>query len=193
MVPDDSDASAEQAVARATEVLVSFDTQYDAALLRGQRAKLGLDDGAAAGEGDDARLVDDWLDLLESHQVDFTLGWRQLANAAAGDESALQALFPDPTRLAEWLARWKQRCASEAGAPPQARAQRMRRASPWIIPRNHRVEEALRAATDEGDLAPFDKLLAALREPYDEKQAHAAYAEPAAAAVTASYQTFCGT
>jgi uncharacterized protein YdiU (UPF0061 family) len=69
----------------------------------------------------------------------------------------------------------------------------MRRASPWIIPRNHRVEEALRAASDEGDLAPFDKLLAALRAPYDEKAEHAAYAEPAPAAVTAGYQTFCGT
>ncbi|RYY53136.1 MAG: hypothetical protein EOO24_64575, partial [Comamonadaceae bacterium] len=64
---------------------------------------------------------------------------------------------------------------------------------PWIIPRNHRVEEALQAASERGDMAPFDQLLAALRRPFDETPEHAAYAEPAPAALTAGYQTFCGT
>ena len=61
------------------------------------------------------------------------------------------------------------------------------------IPRNHRVEEALAAASDDDDLGPFERLLAALRRPYDESAAHARYAEPAAAEVTARYRTFCGT
>ena len=65
--------------------------------------------------------------------------------------------------------------------------------NPWIIPRNHRVEEALRAASDDGNLGPFERLLAALRDPYDEKPENATYAEPAPTEVTACYQTFCGT
>jgi uncharacterized protein YdiU (UPF0061 family) len=69
----------------------------------------------------------------------------------------------------------------------------MRRFNPWIIARNHRVEEALAAASNDSDVGPFDRLLEALRHPYDELAAHAAYAEPAPAEVTASYQTFCGT
>ncbi len=69
----------------------------------------------------------------------------------------------------------------------------MRRVNPWLIPRNHRVEEALAAASDGGDLGPFERLLAVLRAPYDETAANAAYAEPAAAEVTAGYRTFCGT
>jgi uncharacterized protein YdiU (UPF0061 family) len=69
----------------------------------------------------------------------------------------------------------------------------MRRVSPWVIPRNHRVEEALAAASDEGDLGPFERLLEALRRPYDEDPAQARYAEPAPAALTAGYRTFCGT
>ena len=69
----------------------------------------------------------------------------------------------------------------------------MRRASPWIIARNQRVEEALAAASDEDDLAPFEGLLAALRRPFDEAPDLARYAEPAPADVTAAYQTFCGT
>ena len=69
----------------------------------------------------------------------------------------------------------------------------MRRVSPWVIPRNHRVEEALAAASDDDDLGPFERLLAALRRPFDELPSTLAYAEPAPAEVTACYQTFCGT
>ena len=49
------------------------------------------------------------------------------------------------------------------------------------------------AASDDGDLGPFERLLAALQQPYDETAELARYAEPAPAAVTACYRTFCGT
>jgi uncharacterized protein YdiU (UPF0061 family) len=55
------------------------------------------------------------------------------------------------------------------------------------------VEEALAAASDEGDLAPFERLLDALRQPYAEAPERAQYAAPAPADVTACYRTFCGT
>ena len=74
-----------------------------------------------------------------------------------------------------------------------ARAARMRAVNPWLIPRNHRVEEALDAASGEGDMAPFERLLAALRQPFVETAENARYAEPAEAEATARYQTFCGT
>lgn len=54
------------------------------------------------------------------------------------------------------------------------------------------VEEALAAATGD-DLVPFERLLAALRLPFDETPDVVQYAEPAPADVTARYQTFCGT
>jgi len=191
VVEDEGEAAAERAVADATAVIDAFPGMYQAGLLRGQREKLGL---AAAGGPDEAdtALAADWLELLRAHGVDFTLGWRRLADAAAGDEAPLQALFPDPQALQQWLPRWRARSASES-APAQERAARMRRASPWIIPRNHRVEEALEAASDGGDLGPFERLLSALRDPFEERPDHAPYAQPAPAAVTACYRTFCGT
>ena len=67
------------------------------------------------------------------------------------------------------------------------------RVNPFVIARNHRVEEALAAAQDEGDLGPFGKLLAALRRPFDEDAKQAPYGEPAPVEVTACYKTFCGT
>ncbi|MEO8080363.1 MAG: protein adenylyltransferase SelO [Caldimonas sp.] len=190
----------ERAMTEAMRVVDAFPAAYRLHLLRGQRAKLGLEAAARADDAADAALADDWLALLEAGRVDFTLAGRRLCDAAAGEEAPLRALFADGTAPDAWLDRWRERCrredegvaagAAEAGV---ARAARMRRVNPWVIPRNHRVEEALAAASDDDDIAAFDRLLAALRRPYDEIAANAGYAEPAPAAVTAGYRTFCGT
>jgi uncharacterized protein YdiU (UPF0061 family) len=190
----------EQAIAMASEVIAAFPTHYRRHLLRGQRAKLGLRRSEPGDDRGDSALVDDWLGLLHAERVDFTLGWRRLADAAAGNEAALRALFADGRALDPWLARWRARCASEhdhaklESAPAQIeRATMMRSVNPIIIARNHRVEEALAAASDEADLVPFERLLDAIRHPYDEVPERAHYAEPAPAAVTACYRTYCGT
>jgi uncharacterized protein YdiU (UPF0061 family) len=190
----------EQAVALATEVIEAFPGQFRRHLLHGQRAKLGLRRSEPEEDSADAALAEDWLALLHAERVDFTLGWRRLADAAAGDEAPLRALFADPSAPNAWLARWRARCASEDGGAGAdlamagiARAAAIRRVNPWVIPRNHRVEEALAAASDEGNLAPFERLLDALRQPYAEAPERAQYAAPAPADVTACYRTFCGT
>ncbi|WP_127999827.1 protein adenylyltransferase SelO [Piscinibacter defluvii] len=181
LADSEDEAAMQHAVAQATEVIDAFPGWFEAALLDGQRRKLGL----AGADAADAALAQDWLALLHTQAVDFTLGWRRLADAADGNDAPLRALFAEPAALEPWLARWRARGPHDATA--------MRRASPWIIPRNHRVEEALAAATNDDDLAPFEQLLDALRRPWDEEAALARYAEPAPAAVTAGYQTFCGT
>jgi uncharacterized protein YdiU (UPF0061 family) len=190
----------EQALAMASEVIAGFPTQYRRHLLRGQRAKLGLRRAEPDDDTGDTALVEDWLSLLHAERVDFTLAWRRLADAVAGDEVPLRAFFADARAPDAWLARWRARCASESDSvehgsaiPGLERAKAMRSVNPYVIARNHRVEEALVAASDQGDLAPFQQLLDALRHPYDETRELALYAEPAPAAVTACYRTFCGT
>ena len=192
MAGSDEPAARERAVAQAMEVIDAFPGWYDAEWRAGQRRKLGL----RSVEPEDAALADDWLALLQAQTVDFTLAWRRLADAADGDEAPLRALFVQAEALQAWLNRWQARCArdDEAGTLRGVdRARAMRLANPFFIPRNHRVEEALAAASDQGDLRPFEQLLAVLRRPFDEDPALARYAEPAPAAVTASYRTFCGT
>ena len=196
LLADDADG----AMAQAMRVIDAFPARYRAHLLNGQRAKLGLQRVEGADDAADALLADDWLAVLQAGRIDFTLAWRRLADAAAGDDSPLRALCTETSALEAWLARWRERCAREdEGAAPGgsaagvARAERMRRVNPWVIARNHRVEEALAAASDHSDLGPFDRLLDALRHPYDESADDARYAEPAAAEVTACYRTYCGT
>ena len=127
------------------------------------------------------RAGNDWLELLHAGRADFTLAWRRLADAADGDEARAARAVPRPRAPDAWLARWRERCAREDAGPadgaeaaPEARAARMRRVNPMVIPRNHRVEEALAAASDDDDLGPFERLLEALRRPYDEIAEHAA-------------------
>ena len=190
----------EEAVAQATAVIEAFPVQYAAQRLRGQRAKLGLRRADGVDDMADAQLAQDWLSLLQAGQVDYTLAWRHLADMAAGEPASLRAHFAESTALEDWLARWRARCAGEDGAAGpglaaagEQRAQRMRRSNPWVIPRNHQVEAALSAASEHGELGPFERLLDALRRPYDPAVAQAAYAEPGTPAVTAGYRTFCGT
>jgi serine/tyrosine/threonine adenylyltransferase len=215
--PDD-EAEVKRAVAEATGIIDAFPAMFAAALLQGQRAKLGLRAVSAADEttdAADAALASDWLALVHRERIDFTLAWRRLADAAAGDEAPLRALFTSDTggtggtgdtgeagAADAWLARWRARCAADDASDDGsddvmghdgARAARMRAVSPFVVPRNHRVEEALAAASDDGDLAPFERLLAAVRRPFEESPELAPYGEPAAAEVTATYQTFCGT
>ncbi|GGO40614.1 protein adenylyltransferase SelO [Deinococcus humi] len=188
---DESKGAVAKAVGQATEVIDAFPEWYAAALLEGQRAKLGL-------QGDDERdrvLAADWLTLLHEHRVDFTLGWRRLADAAGGDASPLRSLFLQPQALDAWLARWRSRSESNGGHAlgRSERAERMRSVSPAVITRNHRVEEALSAASEKEDFAPFRRLMTALERPYDETADQTEYTEPAGEEVTACYRTYCGT
>ncbi|MBL8347657.1 MAG: YdiU family protein, partial [Rubrivivax sp.] len=210
MASSDDEAEVKQAVAQVTEVIDEFPALYAAALLAGQRTKLGLRQTGTTGGNDhgtgsvndsgndsgDAALAGDWLTLLQQHGVDFTLAWRRLGDAAGADANPLRALFAEPAAVNPWLERWRARCAQEdAGASEAgpARAARMQAVNPWIIPRNHRVEEALAAASEHDDLSLFHRLLSALQRPCVEDTQLARYAEPAPAQVTAAYQTFCGT
>ena len=74
---------------------------------------------------------------------------------------------------------------------PQAIAAAMDQVNPVYIPRNHQVEEALAAATDD-DLGPFRRLLGVLAQPFDERPGLEPYAAPAPPSF-GPYRTFCGT
>ncbi len=194
------DPDLDRAVQRATDLLNGWPEQYRSALLRGQRARLGLrqpEHPDADRDEADTALAADWLSLLHTHRIDYTLAWRSLADAATGNLAALNSLFADTDAPGAWLARWRNRCATDVpeagGDAAHARAQAMRRASPRVIPRNHQVEAALRAASDDGDIAPLRRLIDAVRRPWDDDPALQPWTVPAPPEVTAAYQTFCGT
>ena len=194
----------EDAVALASEAIASFDGRYQRYWLDVMRAKVGLNNrvpNGAGGDDEDLTLIEEWLALLQSNRVDFTLAWRHLADAAEGTPLPLRDLFADRVALDVWLKKWQTRCATEEGrtdsdesrSAASTRANTMRRSNPWLIPRNHCVEDALSAASDHADFGPFEQLLNALKNPYEAHAEFVRFSKPAPASFTASYCTFCGT
>ncbi len=182
------DADMEKAVGLATEVVAAFSDGFDSRFLAGMRRKLGL---ASALESD-AELVRELLNLMQRAQADFTLTFRRLALLAedGAQQPLLRELFGADSGIDQWLRDWQKRLSSE----PQSnvdRASSMRAANPAFIPRNHRVEAALKAA-EGGDYDPVRRLLAIVQRPYDDQPDAADYTLPPAPSERV-LQTFCGT
>jgi uncharacterized protein YdiU (UPF0061 family) len=192
------DPDADTAIAIATAAIQQFPATFERAWLAGMRAKVGLE----TEEPGDGELVTALLDWMHSTQADWTNTFRDLGAMIDpnGGERAGSDLFRQPA-FAAWQARWLERLGRE-GRPPAIVAARMAAVNPWVIPRNHRVEEALAAATGEGSfgfdraendpLAATHRLLAVLTSPFKLDAAAAAYAE-SPPPTTSCYRTFCGT
>lgn len=183
------DADQDTAVGRAAAVVQTFIGRFDALFCDRLRGKLGL----ASARDDDPDLINDLLSLMKESRADFTLTFRYLTAAARGPlyEAPLRTLFQDQPALDAWLSRWRARLEADPLTPDE-RTLAMRQVNPAFIPRNHRVEAALNAASERGDLAPFRTLLAVLQRPFDDQPEHAALMQPPLESERV-LATFCGT
>lgn len=172
----------DEAVRMAERELESFNEQYQRHWQTGMRAKLGLQ----AAEADDEALMRDLLTMMQQHHADYTNTF--LALTAGEPERAAMHGSGEFTR---WLERWEERREREPEGR-EASQRLMRSSNPAVIPRNHRVEEALAAAVDQDDYSVMHSLLAALADPYAHSAEQAEYAEPPAPSAC-GYKTFCGT
>lgn len=180
----------DQAVQIATESVLAFRGIHARYWLRELRTKLGLT--ACADDADDLELAHDYLRLLHTQRIDHTLGFRYLSDVLRNNDAAWLAMASNHTEpLRQWLGQWQQRLQAEA-RPLSDIAQSMDQHNPLVIPRNHRVEAALSAASEDSDLQPFKRLLASVQSPY-QMPLDGADAQPAPSDFTQSYQTFCGT
>jgi uncharacterized protein YdiU (UPF0061 family) len=167
------DEDTNQAIARATDAVNASSEHYQGYWIKGMRAKLGL----FSEEEADLNLATEFLTAMEGNNVDYTLAFRYLADAALDQQERVRGLFADRSAYDQWSGHWRARLSRETVAPSE-RAQAMRRANPAFIPRNHRVEEALSAAVENDDYAPFETLLKILARPFDDQPEFAAFADP---------------
>ena len=175
------DADQEKAVASAMAALNEFPAVFERYRLAGMRQKLGL----LTDEAGDAELIQSLLDWMQRSRADFTNTFRDLSSE--GPPSIDRYRDAD---FQAWHARWRDRLGRD-GQPGTSAFAMMRAANPAVIPRNHRVEEALSAAEDHEDLSVLHRLLEALASPYEERADRARYQEPPAD--ECGYRTFCGT
>ncbi|MEK9712902.1 MAG: YdiU family protein [Thalassolituus sp.] len=184
------------AVDTATAILKDYADWHQNAWEHGMAAKLGFSEI----QDTDRELFTRVIDLLDETHLDFTLFFRRLSHCTTGDSdrSHVLALFQNADamhtasleeRLNQWLSDWQQRLLNEDDIA--ACITRMQQTNPAVIPRNHRVAEAI-AAAEDGDYAPFERLLAALERPFDELTEYQDYQLPPQSNEKV-LRTFCGT
>ena len=91
----------------------------------------------------------------------------------------------------QWFERWQARLKRQPDDWERSR-RLMNSHNPAIIPRNHRVEEALAAAVEQDDYSIMEKLLDVLAHPFQDPPDRAGYHLPPPPSEQ-PYRTFCGT
>ena len=169
-----------EAVKLAETALSKYPERFGAQYVARFRAKLGLPPEASPA------LIEECLNLLSAQEIDFTLFFRNLTRVAGGEDfQLLAAMFSGSDAFETWFAKWR----SEAS--PDKHLADMRAANPILIPRNHRVEQAIQAAY-RAEYAPFHRLLDALAAPHAEQPEYADLETPPRPEEIV-HTTFCGT
>jgi serine/tyrosine/threonine adenylyltransferase len=172
----------EKAVELAQEAISGFAEEFRSHWLAGMRAKLGLHNE----EAEDEALVEGLLRIMHGHRADYTNTFRSLTL----DRLEESILFGTP-EFAQWHEEWRARLGRQPESEDTSR-ELMRSRNPAVIPRNHRVEEALDAAVTQGDYSVMERLLHVLSAPYaysDEQADYCTLPGPSGR----PYRTFCGT
>ena len=169
-----------KAVSQATEIIDTFEKKYEIKWLNMMRNKIGL----SKSEEKDKFLIVDLLTWMHQKKADYTNTFCYLMNEAIQKDN----IYKDNDFL-NWKKRWEIRLKSENRTPDQY-LKLMKNFNPLVIPRNHKVEEALKAA-EKDNLKPITKLLEILKNPYLNQENISDYQIPASS--IKNYQTFCGT
>jgi len=167
------------AIKIATQIIDNFEKIYKKKWLNMMRDKLGLF-GEDAG---DSELISNLLSWMENNKADYTNTFCYLMNIKVNNSE----IYNDKDFI-NWLDIWKKRSLINNGSK-EKQLHIMQNVNPSVIPRNHKVEDALAAANDD-NLKVMNKLLSILKKPYDDQKDIEEYRSPSG---NREYKTFCGT
>ena len=175
------DKNKNKALEIATEIINNFEKIYEINWLNMMRNKLGL----FGEDPKDQVLILDLLTWMHQNKADYTNTFCILMNKKIQKNE----IYKNENFLL-WKQRWEERLKLHNNTPDKY-LRLMRSVNPLIIPRNHKVEEALEAANNN-NLHPMKNLLKALHNPYDDNDNITEY-QSSAPDDNEKYQTFCGT
>ena len=173
------DKREDTAIKIATETIDNFQNIYENKWLNMMRDKLGL----FGNDKNDLKLINDLLNWMESNQADYTNTFCHLMNINSSNDSKYKDI-----NFINWFKQWESRVLINNGSIEKS-INLMKKNNPTVIPRNHKVEEALEAANNN-DMGLTTKLLSILNKPYDNQNDIENYLSPSS---NSEYQTFCGT
>jgi uncharacterized protein YdiU (UPF0061 family) len=144
------------------------------------KGKLGL----ISNEIEDDKLMKDLFQLMFENEADYTNTFVYLMNGSVPQEKLIK-----DKNFIEWKNKWNSRLSRNQDIIKAKEL--MTKNNPIIIPRNHLIESALSKA-EQGNLDEFNKLILALKDPYQDNEQLTGLKNPAARSEK-KYQTFCGT
>ena len=159
-----------KAIQIATETINNFVEVYKKNSLEMMRNKLGL----FGEERKDKSLINDLFSWMQKNKADHTNTFCFLMN-----ENIQEDKIYNNQSFLNWKKKWKERLKLNNNSPEKS-LKLMRSANPLVIPRNHKVEEALEAANNN-DLNPMKNLLKVLEKPYENQEGISEYQYPAPA------------
>lgn len=176
------DDDKEKAVKLAQDAILKFNDIYKEKYISGMRLKLGL----FTEEKEDENLIYELLGLMQKYKLDYTNTFRSLTLNKLSEEEIFEK---DDFKV--WNKKWSERLDKE-GKSQEEVTNLMKSVNPSVIPRNHRVEEAIEAAVKKDDYSIMKKLLEVLENPYDYSDKQEEYTKlPKETKIP--YRTFCGT
>jgi len=173
------DKDEDQAIKIASEIIDNFQNIYETKWLNMMRDKLGL----FGEDKDDLKLINNLFNWMKSNQADYTNTFCYLMNI-----SSIQDQTYKDKNFIDWSKNWEKRILINGGSKENS-LELMKKNNPIVIPRNHKVEEALEAANDN-NLKPMYDLLSILKKPYTKQTNIDKFQTPSK---NKNYQTFCGT
>ena len=173
------DTNEDKSIKIASEIIDNFQKIYENKWTNMMRDKLGL----FGEDKNDKNLIKSLVDWMEKNKADYTNTFCYLMGVSVNDK-----IYEDKN-FNQWLNHWRAR-SSLNNSTKEKQLQLMQKVNPNIIPRNHKVEEALLAA-DNNNFDVMNKLLSVLKNPYDIKDI-SEFQSPAPLSKE-KYQTFCGT
>ena len=168
-----------KAIKIATETINNFEKVYQVKWLNMMRDKLGL----FGEDKSDKILINDLLGWMEKNKADYTNTFCHLMDI----KTINNEIYNDKGYI-DWSNKWKKRILMNNSSKEKS-LKIMRNSNPIVIPRNHKVEEALKAA-DENNLDVMNKLLSILTKSYENNKNIEDFQSPSN---IKEYQTFCGT
>lgn len=172
----------EQAVKLAEDAISDFIELYHSNWITGMRGKLGIFDE----EPEDEALIEDLLSMMHKYGADFTNTFRALTLDKLED-----TVIFGTTEFTKWHQLWQERLSRQQESKTSVK-KLMQSSNPAVIPRNHRVEEALEAAVNHGEYSVMENLLDVLSNPYEYSDKQAEYSKQPKKS-ECPYKTFCGT
>jgi len=175
------DQDEQKAISIATETINNFEKLYEEKWLNMMRDKLGL----FGEDRDDKHLIFELLTWMENNKADFTNTFCNLMEI----QSIKDPIYQNQEYL-NWTAKWKKRLEKN-NTEKEKYLELMRSVNPIFIPRNHKVEEALKDAS-ENKLETLNQLLEVIKYPYKDNGMLMDYQRPMSNE-NGDYKTFCGT